>query len=89
MSSIGRAPALLAVVLCLSACGQGRSGEDPPDTVASSSAVTASVCPAAEPGVELAVYGDALESCFSDWSWGRHDLAATEQVRSGSRSIRF
>jgi hypothetical protein len=42
--------------------------------------------PVAEPGVHLAVFGDALESCFSGGSWARHDLSVTEQVHSSTRS---
>ncbi len=48
-----------------------------------SAAVNATV-----PGAGVAVYGDALASGWSDWSWGStRDFAATSPVASGARSL--
>lgn len=38
---------------------------------------------------DLAVYQDALENGFQDWSWAVRDMAATGQVHSGSVAISF
>ena len=36
-----------------------------------------------------AIFGDALATGWSDWSWGAHDLATTSPVAAGTRSIAF
>ena len=79
-------------------CGRSLGGGDePPVTVSRSWSVghgreierwwLPRRAPVAEPGVHLAVFGDALASCFSGWSWVRHDLSVTEQVHSSTRFI--
>ncbi|AGC42846.1 polysaccharide deacetylase [Myxococcus stipitatus DSM 14675] len=42
-----------------------------------------------EPASALAIYTDALESGFADWSWAEHSLEETGIVHQGSASIRF
>jgi RHS repeat-associated protein len=88
MSRIRRVYAVLVAFL-VAACGPGARSKEAPEEVATAghALLSTASCPAT--GAGLTAYDDALQDCFTDWSWARHDLASTERVHSGTRAIRF